>query len=328
MKIRVFLGIIYCFLSSNYLAFSQTFGIIGDYGWNPLPSDPTYQDDRSQTYIPSLNKMAVEAVADRVKSWNPDFIISVGDDSYWCRLSNNFDDNVGPFYRSYIFPYKGIYGTGSTTNKFYPVLGNHDYKTYIDGHGDCTRGGKNGETLWKEYFSKSSNYYDYVVGNVHFFAMNFNPEEKNGIDVNSVQAQWLKNKLASSTAQFKIVYGHMPIYVSCDPGSTHCSNPILQWPFQDWGADVVLSGDVHFYERNVVNGFTYIVNGIGGSKMDATTSTFLPETIKHYKDKWGAMRATVNSTENYIRFELYTYDNELIDDFLIRPNKAQQRSCK
>ena len=35
----------------------------------------------------------------------------------------------------------------------------------------------------------------------------------------------------------------------------------MQWPFKDWGADLVLSGHSHAYERLHVGGLTYIVNG-------------------------------------------------------------------
>ena len=37
----------------------------------------------------------------------------------------------------------------------------------------------------------------------------------------------------------------------------------MQWPFKDWGADLVLVGHSHAYERLSKEGMTYIVNGTG-----------------------------------------------------------------
>ena len=306
---------------------SQTFAVIGDYGHNVSnPSAYNYQKYKNEVWVGApYNKKAVEIVADMVKSWNPDFIVSLGDDSYWCRLQNRFEDNVTPFYGNYV-----------SQNKFFPVLGNHDYKTSsAESHvANCLQDGKNGVTLWLDYFSKPR-YYDYVQGDIHFFALNFNPQEPDGRDINSIQAQWLKTKLAASASRFKIVYGHQPVYASCTdpPEGKHCSNEILQWPFQEWGADIVLTGDNHYYERNIVNNFTYIVNGVGGGAIDLQ-NTSIPEITKsHFPTgssdrKWGAMLFTVKSDNGYyLEAKVYDHTQVLRDAFLIYPNSGQWRTC-
>ena len=38
----------------------------------------------------------------------------------------------------------------------------------------------------------------------------------------------------------------------------------MRQPFGEWGADLVLSGHQHVYERLEVNNLTYIINGMGG----------------------------------------------------------------
>ena len=38
----------------------------------------------------------------------------------------------------------------------------------------------------------------------------------------------------------------------------------MQWPFAAWGADAVLSGHAHAYERIERDGIVYFVNGLGG----------------------------------------------------------------
>ncbi|MEO9804096.1 MAG: metallophosphoesterase [Reichenbachiella sp.] len=321
MKVKLNHWILLLFLIVGQSAFAQKFAVIGDYGWNPNNKQSIhYQADRDKVMI--RGQLAIKVVSDMVKSWNPDFIVSLGDDSYWCRLQNNFADNVEPFYGSYV-----------RAGKFFPVLGNHDYKTNIPDIGDCTRGGKNGETLWKEYFSRNSTYYDYVRGDIHFFAMNFNPEEKDGRDVNSKQAQWLKRKLAASTAKFKVVYGHQPVYASCPKGDKHCSNPVLQWPYRKWGADVVLNGDNHYYERNLIDNYTYVVNGVGGAALDVRGSTIPGTTVKHFPSgssdkRWGAMLFEVkHDNGDYLNIKMYDHNKRIFDQFIVWPNKFQWRAC-
>ncbi|MDW3192264.1 MAG: metallophosphoesterase [Cytophagales bacterium] len=222
----------------------QTFAAIGDYGWE----GPDAQN-----------------VANMIDSWQVDFIISLGDDSYADKLNNNIDDNVGQYYHSYIFPYFGNYGAGSANaqNRFWPVLGNHDYKA-SDPPGQYLQ-------EWLNFFTlpdqpAGERYYEKRIGDVHLFGMNWNAQEPDGRDETSDQALWLQDRLAASDAKFKLVYGHQTPYSSGftdKPG--HGSIPVIQWPYKDWGADLVLSGHEHMYERWEVDGMTYLVNGMGGA---------------------------------------------------------------
>jgi hypothetical protein len=68
-----------------------------------------------------------EKVAKLVKGWNPNFIITTGDNNYGG--ADDLDDNVGYLYSPYIFPYAGQYEQPSVThNRFWPCLGNHDFQ--------------------------------------------------------------------------------------------------------------------------------------------------------------------------------------------------------
>src|SRR6185503_14372551 len=93
-------------------------------------------------------------------------------------------------------------------------------------------------------------YYDFVQGSIHFFALDSDEREPDGTSASSKQGQWLKNALANSTSPFNIVYFHHAPYSSGSEGSsTH-----MQWPFKDWGADLVLVGHSHNYERLSIGG--------------------------------------------------------------------------
>jgi tartrate-resistant acid phosphatase type 5 len=113
------------------------FAFIGDFGWD------------------GQNELAV---ANLVKSWNPEFIITVGDDYYDNGAASTIDKNIGKYYHDYIKPYLGTYGSGSPDiNRFWPVPGNHDWRA-------------TNLQLYLDYFTLPNNerYYDFVVGDVHF----------------------------------------------------------------------------------------------------------------------------------------------------------------
>src|SRR5882672_2775641 len=169
------------------------FAVIGDYG---------------------LNNSTERDVADLVKSWNPDFVITVGDNNYPYGAASTIDANIGKYYHNFIFPYTGAYGNGATTNRFFPSLGNHDWYTA-------------GATPYLDYFVLPNNerYYDFVQGPVHFFAVDSDPNEPDGNTSTSVQGNWLMNRLNTSTDPWKLVYFHHPPYSS---GATHGSTPWMQ----------------------------------------------------------------------------------------------------
>src|SRR5207237_635364 len=68
-------------------------------------------------------------VAALVKGWQPDLIVTAGDNNYPDGAAATIDANVGQFYHDYIARYQGRYGEGATANRFFPALGNHDWNT-------------------------------------------------------------------------------------------------------------------------------------------------------------------------------------------------------
>ncbi|MGB5893721.1 MAG: metallophosphoesterase, partial [Ignavibacteriaceae bacterium] len=165
------------------------------------------------------------AVANLVKSWNPDFIITLGDNNYPDGETSTIDANIGQYYHQYIYPYVGSYGEGSDVNRFFPSLGNHDWNT-------------NPPQPHYDYFVLPNNerYYDFIWGDVHFFALDSDTDEPDGVTENSIQGQWLQNALSTSISTWRVVYFHHAPYSS---SSNHGSQEYMQWPFKEWGADVV-----------------------------------------------------------------------------------------
>ncbi len=260
------------------------FGVIGDYSRG---TDLTFT--------------SVTAVSNLVKSWNPDFIITTGDNNYPSGSASTIDENIGQFYHDFIFPYTGSWGAGSTRgNRFWPSLGNHDWDAA-------------GAAPYLSYFTLSGNerYYNFTFGNIHFFVVDSDPSEPDGISSTLIQGQWLQNQLALSTSTFNVVYFHHPPYSS---GANHGSTPALQWPYQAWGADVVLSGHDHLYERIIQGGFPYFVNGLGGRSI-YNFATPVSGSIARYNGAYGAMLVEANKTN--INFTFINVTNDFIDSYTL-----------
>ena len=77
-------------------------------------------------------------VASMVAGWNPDFVITTGDNNYPDGAADTIDVKIGQFYSDFIGNYTGSYGSGSETNRFWPSLGNHDWHSIDCVGSDCS----------------------------------------------------------------------------------------------------------------------------------------------------------------------------------------------
>ena len=255
------------------------FAVIGDYG---------------------LSGAAEQSVATLVKSWNPDFILTTGDNNYPSGSAATIDPNIGQYYSKFISPYSGSYGAGAATNNFFPSAGNHDWDSNL--------------IPYQAYFALPGNerYYDFVKGPVHFFVLDSDSREPDGITPTSRQATWLQARLATSTSPWRLVYMHHPPYSS---SGVHGSTPSLQWPYQQWGISAVLSGHDHTYERIMKNGLPYFVNGLGGNSSIYPFGTPVAGSVVRYNSDYGAM--LVDATDSAITFQFINRNNAGIDTFTL-----------
>lgn len=273
-----------------------TFAVIGDYG---------------------INDQHEAAVASLVASWNPGYILALGDDYYspaGGTGTGKYDQSTGAYYGKWL---RDITTTGTrlpkglaAVNAFFPCLGNHDYSdatpspqtylTYFDlpGAGFTNTSG-------------NERYYDFVEGPIHFFVLNSNSAEPDGTASTSKQGLWLKTQLAASTSTWNVVYDHHPPFSS---DLVHGSDKSLEWPFAAWGADAVLSGHAHVYERIERDGITYFVNGLGGAGRYSFGTPVTGSQVRYDSD-WGAQKVTVTATA--LTFEFWNEAGKLIDGYTI-----------
>jgi len=193
-------------------------------------------------------------VASLVKSWDPEFIITLGDNNYPAGEETTIAQNIDAYYGEF------IEDTFDTT-RFFPSLGNHDWGDEAILSITCVSGVCTGPYLDHFVLPGNERYYDFVKGPVHFFVLDSDPHEPDGNTEDSIQANWLKTQLALANEPWKLVYFHHAPFSS----GVHGSYLPMQWPFKEWGASLVMTGHDHNYERLLVDGFTYFVNGSGGA---------------------------------------------------------------
>lgn len=257
--------------------------VIGDYG----------SDDAAEAQV-----------AAQVAGWKPDLVVTVGDNNYPDGAAETIDRNIGKYYGAFIAPYRGAFGAGATANRFFPALGNHDWRTA-------------GAQPYLDYFELPGNerYYEVARGSVDLFFLDSDPQEPDGITRDSVQARWLRDALARSTAQHRWVLFHHPPYSS----GPHGPNLELQWPFRAWGATAVFSGHDHDYERLEVDGMPYVVVGTGGKHLYAFRDP-LPGSQVRIAGRHGALRIEV--TRKSADAEFASTSDATSDRFALPPASA------
>jgi len=242
------------------------------------------------------------AVATMASGWAPDALVLLGDNYYssvglpWG--TGRYDRTVGKYHCAFM---RGAAvgpncaGGTSLTNRLWPIAGNHEYS---DG----------GIANYLAYFSLPGNerYYDVRVGDVHFFMLDTDEALRSPADM-AAQKAWLEESLRASDAPFQMVALHHPPYTSSARGPATA----LRWPFAQWGADMVVSGHDHFYERLDVGGTPYVVNGIGGQSSTAFPGMAVVESRAHWSGSNGAMR--LRATEQSMTAEFLSVDGVVRD---------------
>jgi 3',5'-cyclic AMP phosphodiesterase CpdA len=149
--------------------------------------------------------------------------------------------------RAFVKPYQEL-----LANKvpFFAVLGNHDIRT------------RNGEgQVAYPAFGMGGRWYSLRRGPVEFFLLDTN--------VNAAwqhQLPWLKGALARSTAPWKVVVGHHPLYSAGYYGDDEAGIARLTPLFKRYGVQLYINGHDHNYERTRrINGTTYLTVGGGGA---------------------------------------------------------------
>ncbi|MGH2687975.1 MAG: metallophosphoesterase, partial [Actinomycetota bacterium] len=228
-------------------------------------------------------------VADLIEdqSPQPDLILTLGDNQYDSGTlaqfngENAFDETWGRF-KSRMRPTFGDedYGPGGPTDT--------GYYDYFNGPGNPS-GPAGPENL---------GYYSFDIGAWHVVVLNTEVDTA----ADSAQADWLRNDLATHPRTCTLATAHRPFFSSNQSGSGNME--ALAGILYDNGADLLLSGHVHSYERfrkqdldggADANGFRQFVVGTGGHSTGSLVPT--PEAGSEARgDKYGVLKLTLRPT--------------------------------
>ena len=194
-----------------------------------------------------------EATAQLLDAIDPAYVLTLGDNAYESGTDAEFANCYEPTW-------------GRHKAKTRPSPGNHEYNTP-------------GATGYYAYFGSAAGdpargYYAFDLGPWRLYSLNTNCSSV-PCGAGSEQEQWLRADLAANPRSCVAAFMHYPRFSS---GSSHGSNPVvgaLWTALYDHGADLVLAGHDHSYERfarltpagtiDTTSGVRSFVVGTGGA---------------------------------------------------------------
>lgn len=204
----------------------------------------------------------------------PGTVFTAGDNAYKDGTSTEYTNCYDPSW-------------GRHKSRTKPVPGNHEYNT-ADAAG------------YFQYFDNIESYYAYDLGSWRIYALN------SEIDVSATSPQivWLVADLAANPRECVLAYWHRPRWSS---GEKHGDHPEMQttWRiFYEAGAEVVISGHEHNYERfaemdgsgtAVSAGLREFVVGTGGAGLYSFGAPLAASEVRE-DATFGVLKLTLHET--------------------------------
>jgi tartrate-resistant acid phosphatase type 5 len=252
--------------TSNEVVTSKTFErsfnfiIVSDWGWNGYKHQQEVADQMSKT-------------ADSVHS---KFIVSCGDNFQVSGVASTQD----PLWAS---NFENIYKGLSLQTEWFPVLGNHDYKGSPQAEIDYSKISRRWQ-MKDHYYTFARKVNDSVsvrlifldtpplVAEYHKRADEY-PEIAN--QDTSKEIKWLRSVLENSKEQWKLVFGHHPVFSA---SKTHGNTPEMiervKPLLEKYHAQFYFCGHDHDFQHLHEKGgkVDYIVTGTGGETRPSNTN--------------------------------------------------------
>jgi len=185
---------------------------------------------------------------------------------------------------------------GRAKPRSHPAVGNHEYHTA-------------GAAGYFGYFGLAAGdpakgYYSYDLGTWHVVVLNSNCSQVSCAG-GSAQANWLADDLAQHPAACTLAYWHHPLFSSSSlTGPATAVRPL--WDVLDAaGADLVLTGHAHAYERFArqhsngaasPDGVRQIIVGTGGRDHHALDATRAANSEEANDDTFGVLELTMRQS--------------------------------
>jgi hypothetical protein len=214
----------------------------------------------------------------------PGTVFAVGDLAYPDGSDEQFAHCYGPTW-------------GRFKERTRPAPGNHEY--HSDGASGYTR-----------YFGAAAGdpkkgYYSYDLGAWHVVVLNSQCAEVGGCNAGSPQEQWLRQDLAQHSVPCTVAYFHEPLFSS---GAKHGNGPEVKPLWQALyaaGADLVINGHDHDYERfapqdpdghaDATRGIREFVVGTGGKSTHRSFGKLQPNSEARNANTFGVLKLTLHA---------------------------------
>jgi hypothetical protein len=214
----------------------------------------------------------------------PGTVFAVGDLAYPAGTDEQFANCYSPTW-------------GRFKDRTRPAPGNHEYNS-------------GGDSGYVHYWGATAGdpkkgYYSYDLGQWHIIALNSECVQVGGCETASEQGKWLQKDLKEHPAGCTLAYFHRPLFSS---GLVHGMDPELK-PLWDIlyraGADVVIGGHDHDYERfapqdpdgkpDPKHGIREFVVGSGGKNSHRVFGPTQPNSEIRNADTFGVLKLTLHS---------------------------------
>jgi acid phosphatase type 7 len=227
-----------------------------------------------------------EATAKLVEGIDGATVLTLGDNAYPEGSAEDFEECYEPTW-------------GQFKNRTKPIPGNHEYYTedargYFDYFGEAAGDPQEG-------------YYSYELGSWHIVALNSNcGEAQIRCSPSSTQVRWLEDDLAANTdeeGECTLAYMHHPRFSSGEEHGSHETVEPMWEALYEAGAEMVLSGHEHNYERfapqnpfgkaDPQRGIRQFVVGTGGGASDYPILEPLANSEIQNDETYGVLKLTL-----------------------------------
>jgi len=194
-----------------------------------------------------------ELMAQTAEKQKAAFVLYLGDNFYGAGVRSVMDSQ-------WKTKFENVFSQPSLEIPFYAVLGNHDYLRNPQAQVEYTAV----SSRWKmpeRYYTFSQTLEDGTL--VDFFALDTQPVHQGG---GKEQIAWLEEKLSASKADWKIVFGHHPVYTGdkLHRSKTRNVREALEPLLIKYEVPLYLSAHSHNIEvMREVSGVHYVISGAG-----------------------------------------------------------------
>ncbi|MDQ1635249.1 MAG: hypothetical protein QOJ32_2058, partial [Frankiaceae bacterium] len=222
----------------------------------------------------------------------PGTVFTLGDNAYQDGTAAEFANCYDPTW-------------GRAKVRTHPLPGNHDYQTA-------------GATGYYGYFGAAAGdpakgWYSYDLGRWHIVVLNSECSEIGGCGAGSPEEVWLKSDLAAHASSNILALWHEPRWDSVTAYTAPDTRSQAFWnDLYAAGADLVLNGHSHLYERfapqtptgvrDDARGLTQITVGSGGENHHAFSGAAAPNSLVHNSDTYGVLKLTLRPTSYSYQF--------------------------